>query len=115
MPSDPPFSDVSIYVQQEEANKFKIQSGQLGQIGAQLRGPRQFSIFNSIILPVIVSLATIFFTSLFQYVSWFNSVHLQNAADVTANAQSAYEKTAAAIGRRQYAMLVFLPSLRDLS
>jgi hypothetical protein len=114
MPGDPPFSDTSIYIEQEGANRFKIQSGQLEQIGAQLRGRRQFSIFNSIILPVIVSLATIVFTSLFQYVSWFNSVHLQNAADVAVNAHDAYEKAAAAIGRRQYAMLVFLPSLRDL-
>jgi hypothetical protein len=114
MPNDPPFREVSVYVEQEGGNKFKIQSGQLEQIGAQLRGPRQFSIFNSIILPVLVSLATILFTSLFQYVSWSNSVNLQNAADVAANAERAYEKAAAAIGKRQYAMLVFLPSLRDL-
>jgi hypothetical protein len=114
MPNDPPFPAVSISIEQEGANKFKIQSGQLEQIGTQLRGRRQFSTFQSVILPAIVSLPTITFTSLFQYVSWSNSVNLQNAADVATNAERAYEKAAAAIGRRHYAMLVFLPSLRDL-
>ena len=76
---------VSVYVEQDGANKFKIQSDQLEQIGAQLRGPREFSIFQSITLPIIVTLATLIFTSLFQYVSWYNSVNLQNATDVAAN------------------------------
>ena len=44
MPNDPPFREVSLYIEQEGANKFKIQSDQLEQIGAQLRGPREFSI-----------------------------------------------------------------------
>lgn len=114
MPNDPPFREVSLYVEQEGTNKFKIQSNQLEQIGAQLRGPREFSIFQSIILPLIVTIATLIFTSLFQYVSWYNSVNLQNATDVAANAERAYEKSAAEIGKRQYAMLVFLPSLREL-
>ena len=94
MPNDPPFREVSLYVEQEGTNKFKIQSNQLEQIGAQLRGPREFSIFQSIILPLIVTVATLIFTSLFQYVSWYNSVNLQNATDVAANAERAYEKSA---------------------
>jgi len=114
MSNDPPFRDASVYIEQDGPNKFKIQSDQLEQIGAQLRGPQHFSIFNSIILPIIVTVATLFFTSLFQYVSWYNSVNLQDATDVASNAERAYEKAAAAIGTRRYAMFVFLPSLRDL-
>jgi hypothetical protein len=114
MPNDPPFREASVFIEQEGANKFKIQSGELEQIGAQLRGRREFSIFHSIILPLIVSLATIIFTSAFQYVSWFNSVGVQYATDVADKAARTYERSAAAIGTRHYAMVVFLPSLRDL-
>jgi hypothetical protein len=110
---DSPVGEAYVYVEQEEASKFKIRSDQLEQIGAQLRGRRQFSIFNSIILPIIVAVATICFSSLFQYVSWLNSVRVQNAADVTANAERAYERAAAAIGVRQYATIVFRPSLKE--
>ena len=112
--NESPFREPSVYIEQEETNKFKIQSDQLEQIGARLRGPRHFSIFQSIILPIIVTVATLIFTSLFQYVSWYNSVNLQNATDVAVNAERAYEKAAEAIGKRQYATFVFLPSLRDL-
>ena len=114
MPSDPSLHEVSLYVEQEGTNKFKIQSGQLEQIGAQLRGRREFSIFQSIILPLIVSVATIVLSSAFQYVSWFNSVGLKDATDVADKAERTYETSAAAIGRRHYATFVFLPSLRDL-
>lgn len=114
MPGEPSFQEVSLYVEQEGTNKFKIQSGQLEQIGAQLRGRREFSIFQSIILPLIVSVATIVLSSAFQYVSWFNSVGLKDATDVADKAELTYETSAAAIGRRHYATLVFLPSLRDL-
>ena len=82
MPNDPPVRDVSVRIEQEGANKFTIQSDQLEQIGAQLRGRREFSIFQSIILPVIVSVATIVLSSAFQYVSWFNSVGVKDATDV---------------------------------
>jgi hypothetical protein len=61
-----------------------------------------------------VSLATILFSSAFQYVSWFNSVGIQHVTDVANKAAETYENAAAAIGTRHYAMLVFLPSLRDL-
>jgi hypothetical protein len=114
MPNDPPFHEAYVYIEQEGTNKFKIQSDQLEQIGAQLRGHREFSIFHSIILPLIVSVATIIFSSAFQYVSWFNSVGVQHAADIADRAARTYENSATAIGTRHYAMLVFLPSLRDL-
>jgi hypothetical protein len=114
MPTHPPFHEVSVYIEQDGTNKYKIQSNKLEEIGAQLRGRREFSIFHSIVLPLIVSVATIIFSSAFQYISWFNSVGLKNATDVADKAERTYENSAAAIGTRHYAMLVFLPSLRDL-
>jgi hypothetical protein len=114
MPKDPPFHDVSVYIEQDGTNKFKIQSDQLEQIGKQLRGRREFSPFQSIILPLIVSVATLIFSSAFQYVSWFNSVGVKEATDIAEQAARTYENSAAAIGARHYATLVFLPSLRDL-
>ena len=114
MPNDPPVRDVSVRIEQEGANKFTIQSDQLEQIGAQLRGRREFSIFQSIILPLIVSVATIVLSSAFQYVSWFNSVGVKDATDVADKAARTYETSAAAIGTRHYATVVFLPSLKHL-
>jgi hypothetical protein len=112
--NNPPFHEVSVYIEPAGANKFKIQSDQLEQIGAQLRGRHEFSIFNSIILPLIVSVVTVLITSGLQFVSWFNDVRVKEAADVADKAARSYEHAAAAIGTRHYAMLVFLPSLRDL-
>jgi hypothetical protein len=114
MPNDATFRETAIIIEQEGANKYKIQSDQLEQIGAQLRGRRTFSIFNSIILPIIVSAATIFFSSGFQYISWFNEVNLKAATDVADRAARAYENSVTAIGTRYYATFVFLPSLKDL-
>ena len=114
MPNDPPVRDVSVRIEQEGTNKFTIQSDQLEQIGAQLRGRREFSIFQSIILPLIVSVATIVLSSAFQYVSWFNSVGVKDATDVADKAARTYETSAAAIGTRHYATVVFLPSLKHL-
>src|SRR3954471_11232244 len=114
MPNDPPVRDVSVRIEQEAANSFRIQSDQLEQIGAQLRGRREFSIFQSIILPLIVSVATIVLSSAFQYVSWFNSVGVKDATDVADKAARTYETSAAAVGTRHYATVVFLPSLKYL-
>jgi hypothetical protein len=114
MPNDPPVRDVAVRIEQEGTNKFRIQSDQLEQIGAQLRGRREFSIFQSIILPLIVSVATIVLSSAFQYVSWFNSVGVKDATDVADKAARTYETSAAAIGTRHYATVVFLPSLKHL-
>ena len=61
--------DVLVFVEKDEADRLKIRSDQLEQIGHKLRG---FSVFNSVILPLMVSVATVFFTGLFQYISWTN-------------------------------------------
>ena len=112
MSNNPVFQEASISIKHEGANRYKIQTGQLEQIGARLRGRR--SIFHSILLPLFVSVATVVFTSIFQYVSWFNSVSVKDATDVADRAARVYENTAAAIGTRRYATYVFVPSLQGL-
>jgi hypothetical protein len=104
--------EVSIYIEQEDKNKFKIRTDQLEQIGAKLRGRRQFSVFQSVILPLIVGGSI--FTYLFQYVSWSNQVAVHESTEVATNAARTYEKVAALMSTRFYAEFVFLPSLRDL-
>src|SRR5712692_6844661 len=89
--------DIAVFVEQESTNRYRVLSPQLEQIGEKLRGKQRFSIFYSIILPIIVSAATIIFSSLFQYVSWANSVNTKKAADLAANASSAYENAVQAI------------------
>jgi hypothetical protein len=104
--------DVLVLVEKEDgAERFTIRSSQLEQIGHKLRG---FSVFNSIILPLIISAATVFFTGLFQYISWANSVRLQEATDVATRAKKSSEEVTAAIGRRYYATYTFMAALRQL-
>ena len=109
-----PFTMFPFASSRRQRTNSRIQSDQLEQIGAQLRGRREFSIFQSIILPLIVSVATIVLSSAFQYVSWFNSVGVKDATDVADKAARTYETSAAAIGTRHYATVVFLPSLKHL-
>jgi hypothetical protein len=106
--------DVSLYFEREGDNRFKLNSSQLELIGAQLRGRPRFSVFNSILLPLIVSVATVVFTGCFQYVSWINSVRLQNATDRVTKAAATYDRAASAIGKRYYASFLFVPSARDM-
>jgi len=63
---------------------------------------------------VFVSAVTVFFTGLFQYISWTNEVRLREATDVAAKAMSASEKIAAAINQRRYATLTLIDPLREL-
>jgi hypothetical protein len=53
--------DALVFVEKDGADRLKIRSDQLEQIGHKLRG---FSVFNSIVLPLIVSAATAFFFAL---------------------------------------------------
>ena len=109
--TDPPSREVSIHVEHEGQNKFKIRTDQLEQIGALLRG-RQFSIFHSVILPLLVGGSI--FTYFFQYVSWSNQVGVQHATEVATQAAHTYEKAAAALSTRLNAMFEFVPSLIDV-
>jgi hypothetical protein len=107
MPNDSPAHDVSVRIEQEGANSFRIQSDQLEQIGAQLRGRREFSIFQSIILPLIVSVATIVLSSAFQYVSWFNSVGVKDTTDVADKAARTYKPRQPRLARAIMRQLFF--------
>lgn len=105
--------DALFLVEKEDgAERFMIRSDQLEHIGNKLRG---FSVFNSIILPLIVSAATVFFTGLFQYISWTNEVRLRDATEVETRAKKSSEEVTAAIGRRYYATYTFMAALRELN
>ncbi len=97
--------DVLVFVEKDEADRLKIRSDQLEQIGHKLRG---FSVFNSIILPLMISAATVFFAGLFQYVSWTNEVRLREATEIANRAMNVSEKVSAAINQRKYATLRLL-------
>jgi hypothetical protein len=103
--------DVLVFIERDGTETLKIRSDQLEQIGHKLRG---FSVFNSIILPLVVSAATVFFTGLFQYISWTNSVRLQEATDIANRAMKSSEEVTAAIGERYYATYTFMAALREL-
>jgi hypothetical protein len=106
--------EVTVYIEREADNKYKLNSAHLALIGDQLRGKPKFSIFNSILLPLIISIATVVFSSAFQYVSWLNTARLQNATETASRASTTYENAASAIGKRRYASFLFVPSTRDL-
>ena len=78
-----PSPEPRVYVQfeREKGDQYSILSKDLETIGSQLRGKSRFSIFNSIIVPVMVTLVTLASTSLFQYISWQNSIRLQAASE----------------------------------
>lgn len=106
-------NSVLLSIEREDSNKFRVQSDQLEAIGAKLRGPRRFSVFNSIVLPVIVSVVTVLASTSLQWISWYNSVRLQNATEIAARATQTYEKAAVTVGKRINATTVFIPSVRD--
>jgi hypothetical protein len=109
---------VTIVIEPTEDKKYRIGTGDLEAIASQLRGKKQFSIFQSVLLPLAITIVTAFMTTLvaqgFQYVSWRNSTALQQAGERVTRATAAYDKAAAAIGRRHYATLLFLSSVHDL-
>ncbi len=109
---------ITIVVETEDNKKFKIATADLATAAAQLRPKAAFSAFNSIIVPIGVTILTAIVTTgvgqFFQWVSWRNSVVLQEAHDRVARATAAYDKAAAAIGVRYYATYVFLDAIKDL-
>jgi hypothetical protein len=110
----PNSADVAVIVEQEAANRYRVLSSQLELIGEKLRGKQRFSVFYSIILPVIVSAATLIFSSLFQYISWANSVYSQSSAEHAAIASETYNQAVQAFSKRYYATFLFLPTVRNL-
>ncbi len=106
-------ADVYISFESEGENKYRIRTEHLAQIGEQLRGRRQFPLL-SVALSVLAAVVTTLVTSAFQYVSWTNSVRLQDATDSWNKASVTYDSAAAAISKRHYATLLFIPTVRTL-
>jgi hypothetical protein len=109
---------VEIVVESEDNKKFHIATADLERIAAQLRAKRTFSVFNSVILPIGVTVLTAILTAMvaqtFQYVSWRNSTALQEATDHVTRATAAYDRATNAIEERHYATYLFLFAIRDL-
>jgi hypothetical protein len=107
--------DLFVFVEHDQDNRYKIQSNNLEEIGAKLRGPRHFSVFNSIVLPIMISIVTFLCTGFFQYISWQNSIRLQAATDRATHARNVYDKVATAVGKRIYATFLYLPAVYKLT
>jgi hypothetical protein len=114
-----PAPPVSVFIEKDDDKRYTVRTSDLGYIASQLRGQRPFSVFNSIILPMLVVVGTTLITtgvgSLFQYVSWRNSIKLQEASDRVNNANMAYVKSSIAIGKRYYSTFLYLAAVRDLA
>jgi hypothetical protein len=108
-------ADVLLYVEQDAPSKFRIESDQLEQIGAKLRGRPRFSAFNSLVLPALVTLLTTVLTGTFQYLSWLNTVRLEAASAIADRATQTFDKASTLVSERRYATLIFIPSVRDLT
>lgn len=112
-----PQSEPRIYVrvEREEEDHYSILSSDLETIGAQLRGKARFSIFNSIILPALVTVVTLASTSLFQFISWQNSIQLQAASDLASAAAKTFDKANTESDKRFYATFLFNVAVKNLS
>lgn len=104
-----------LHVEREGDDRYRILSSDLETIGAQLRGKPRFSVFNSIILPVIVTIVTFMLTSLFQVISWENSINVQAALDQAVAATKTYDKAASEAEKRFYATLLFQSAVKNFS
>jgi hypothetical protein len=99
--------------------RFTVRTGDLADIAAQVRGKKPFSVFNSIVLPIMISVLTVLGTTLvgqtIQYVSWRNSTRLQDAIDHATRAREAYERASKAVGERIYSTTLFVDAVRELA
>jgi len=99
---------------QAEGYRLFTDPARLEQIGALLRGKPEFSFFNSIGLPIILTLATIVVSSGIQYLSWLNSTRLQDATAQAARAVAVYDKVAATIGAMSYSTFLAIVATQDI-
>jgi hypothetical protein len=111
----PPEPRVYVHVEREEGDRYSILSSDLETIGAQLRGKARFSIFNSIILPALVTLVTLASTSLFQYISWQNSIRVQAASDEANAASKTFEQASSQSDKRFYATFLFNVAVKGIA
>ncbi|NVO17093.1 MAG: hypothetical protein HXX10_23965 [Rhodoplanes sp.] len=95
-------------IEQDGPEQYKVHGSQLEIVGAKLRGRPHF------IVPFTLAALTVLFTAVFQVINWSNSVKVNNATDVAKHALEVSQNVTAAIGRRHYATLTFIPPLRDL-
>jgi hypothetical protein len=86
----------------------------LEQIGARLRGKSEFSFFNSIGIPILLTVVAIAVSSGIQYVSWLNSIRLEDATVRAARAIAMYDKVAATISARSYSTFLAIEATQDL-
>jgi hypothetical protein len=86
----------------------------LEQIGALLRGKPEFSFFYSIGLPILVTVATIAISSGIQYLSWLNSIRLQDATAQASRAAAMYDKAASTIGAMSYSTFLAIVATQDI-
>jgi len=114
-PPRPREAHAYLRVEREDEDRYRILSSDLETIGAQLRGKPRFSVFNSIILPVIVTIVTFMLTSLFQVISWENSVNVQAALDQAGAATKTYDKAASEGEKRFYATDLFQSAVRNFA
>ena len=109
---------VTVVVETDDHKTYKIGTTDLGTMATQLRPKTTFSVFNSILVPIGVTVLTALLTTavgqFFQYISWRNSTALQEAQDQITRATAAYVKAATAIDTRRYATFVFLDAVQDL-
>jgi hypothetical protein len=109
-------AQVSVYIDGD--HRFTVRTDDLENIGSQLRGKKDFSFFNSVGLPILISLLTVIGTTVvgqvLQYVSWRNSTRLQTATLAAQRAVSTFQKASLAIDKRYYATFLYLGAARDL-
>lgn len=94
-------------IEQDGPEIYKVHGSQLETVGAKLRGKPHF------IVPFTLAALTALFAATFQVVNWSNTVAVEDAGDATERALKITQEVTAAIGRRHYATLTFIPALRD--
>ena len=111
-------AQVTVVVETEDNKKFKIGTADLALMAAQVRPKAGFSVFNSIILPIGITVLTALLTTAvgeaFQYISWRNTTALQEAQDQIVRATGAYYRAAKAMDERRYATLIFFDAVGDM-
>ncbi|MFD2182887.1 hypothetical protein [Rhodoplanes azumiensis] len=93
---------------QQDGPDYKVHGSQLETVGAKLRGKPHFMV------PLTLAALTALLAGTLQVVNWSNTVAVEDAGGATERALKVTQEVTAAIGRRHYATLTFIPSLRDL-
>jgi hypothetical protein len=116
MPAAQKFNEPIAILAERQAEGYRLftDPDRLEQIGALLRGKPEFSFFYSIGLPILVTVATIVVSSGIQYLSWLNSIRLQDATAQASRAATMYDKAATTIGAISYSTFLAIVATPDL-